>query len=117
MLDFDYYSLRVDQNFPGILRRKSFIVKKWLEVVVEGMTNVQRLFNSSLGAASGFANEIARLPFHYRWSLGCQLSLAGVAPFVPMLPVSAQHTRGPVAVGNPRSSVAAGGHWLRWQRS
>jgi hypothetical protein len=42
MLDFDYYPLRVDQNFPGILRRKSFIVKKWLEVVVEGI--IQQFF-------------------------------------------------------------------------
>jgi hypothetical protein len=49
MVDFDYYSLRVDRTFPGILRRKSFIVTKWLEVVVEGMTNVQRLFNGFFG--------------------------------------------------------------------
>src|ERR1700737_4513929 len=56
-------------------------------------------------------------PSHRCGSLGCQLNLVGVAPFLPMLPLSAQHIRGLAAVEIPRTSLAAGGRSPRWQRS
>src|SRR5205823_5170429 len=55
--------------------------------------------------------------FHRCWRLSCQLNLVGVAPSVPILPLSAQHIRGPVVVEIPRSSAAAGGHSPRWHKS
>src|SRR5208282_2049712 len=59
---------------------------------------------------------VAKLPSHHCWSLSCQLNLGGVAPFVPMLPLSAQHIRGLVVVEIPRSSEAGGWRSPRWQR-
>jgi len=53
--------------------------------------------------------RIAKLPFRYRWTVGCQLNLVAVAPFVPLLLSSAQHIRAPVVEENLRNSPAANG--------
>src|SRR5256885_7226143 len=68
-------------------------------------------------SSSGSMSRVSKLPFHRCWRLSCQLNLVGVAPSVPMLPLSAQHIRGPVVVEIPRSSAAAGGHSPRWHKS
>src|SRR5208282_1123764 len=53
---------------------------------------------------------------HHCGRLSCQLNPGGVAPFVPMLPLSAQHIRSLVVVEIPRSSESGGWHLPRWQR-
>ena len=53
--------------------------------------------------------RIPKLPFRYRWTVGCQLNLVAIAPFVPLLLSSAQHIRAPVVEENLRNSPAATG--------
>ena len=53
--------------------------------------------------------RIAKLPFRYRWTVGCQLNLVAIAPFVPLLLSSAQHIRVPVGEESFRSFPAATG--------
>ena len=49
--------------------------------------------------------------------MGCQLDLVEVAPFVLMLPLSAQRIRGLAVVKIPRSFRVTGERSPRWQRS
>ena len=70
-----------------------------------------------LFAGTTFKRRSRTLFSHRCWSLGCQLSLIGGAPFVLMLLLSARHIRGPVVVGIHRSSAAAGGRAPRWPKS
>jgi hypothetical protein len=53
---------------------------------------------------------IAKPPFRYRWTVGCQPDLVGALPFVPLLRSSAQHIRAPVAEENLRSAPATTGN-------
>jgi hypothetical protein len=54
---------------------------------------------------------IARPPFHYRWTEGCQPNLVGVVPFAPLFLSSVERIRAPVVEGNLRNSPAASGSW------
>lgn len=62
-----------------------------------------------------YSTGIARLPFHYRWTVDCRPSLAGAVPFVPLLPSSARHRPAPVWEESPHSFPAASGSWCRLQ--
>ena|SRR5580698_10263515 len=53
---------------------------------------------------------IAKPPFHYRWTVGCQPNPVGVLPFVLPLRSSAQRIRAPVAEENLRSARATTGN-------
>src|SRR3979490_2007874 len=56
------------------------------------------------------------LPSHRRGSLGCQLSLVAIAPFVPTLPLFAQHIRDLAVAEIRHNFAAASGRSPRWQR-
>jgi hypothetical protein len=66
-----------------------------------------------LGSAFSGGKEVviatAKLPFRHRLMMGCQPSLVGVVPFLPLLLSSAQHMRAPVVEENRRNSQAATG--------
>ena len=80
--------------------------------------------NYNLGGRAPRANAIQRsgrpvamLPFHHRYGTDWPPDPGEDAPFVLMLPLSAQHIRGLGGVEIPRSYRAAGGRLPQWRRS